>query len=72
MPEMKLGSVLLLSPLLPHAPLLNGGLGDRFVLYPYLGPLMPPDKGLPRESILPNPPSSVSTQNLQSIFLLSD
>lgn len=57
-PNVNPGDVLVFSVLCPHAPLLNGGLGNRFVYYPYYGPMvLKADKGV--ESVLPNQPNEV-------------
>ena len=40
MPQISEGDVLIMNTLLCHAPLENGGFGDRWVFYPYYGPLM--------------------------------
>jgi len=56
------------SVLLPHAPLLNNGLGNRFVIYPYYGPLLPKvEPGLPIQSVLPNPPFEVHCSWAQGV-----
>jgi hypothetical protein len=71
---MKSGDVLIINTLLCHAPLNNGGLGDRWVFYPYFGPLMPsvPSMSMKvKASILPNSPYEVS-KHFSSYFVLFD
>lgn len=62
MPQISEGDVLIMNTLLCHAPLENGGFGDRWVFYPYYGPLMdfePTCSMKARTSILPNSPYEV-------------
>ncbi len=56
--------MMIMNVALPHAPLRNGGLGNRFVAYMYFGPLVTQPSTLRLDgatSILPNSPAEVST-----------
>lgn len=65
---MAAGDLLVFNVLLNHAPLLNTDFGERFVCYPYYGPMLDTttlkSDPLCGESILPNNPRQVCVHSL--------